>query len=228
MSLAGTGAIIIWNDVRDDARDAVYEWHNREHIPERVGIPGFRRGRRFAALAGSPEFLILYEAKDIAAAEGPAYFERLNNPTPWTVRTNKNFLNTIRGICEVPFSAGYAEGGCALTLRLDPPPGQETPLHRFLVEEALPAALRDVGVVAAHLLVARRDTSLIETVERTGRAPLRAPNRVVLLEGMSAEILATACDRHLPAERLSALCGGAPAERGIYALQVARSAGHRD
>jgi hypothetical protein len=225
MSLAGQGAIIIWNDVREGMRDAVTEWHDREHIPERVGIPGFQRGRRFAALAGSPEYLILYETADATAAQSPAYFERLNNPTPWTVRTNKNFLNTIRGICQVAWSAGHGEGGCALTLRLDPAPAQEAPLHRSL-EEALPALLRESGIVAAHLLVAQREISLVETVERTGRAPLRAPNRVVMIEGHSAEALTTACDRHLPPDRLAGLCG--PAERGVYALQMARSANHRD
>jgi len=58
--LAGRGAITIWQDVRPEAREDFFAWHNGEHIPERVGIPGFLRGRRYGALAGSPEFFTLY------------------------------------------------------------------------------------------------------------------------------------------------------------------------
>jgi len=41
----------------------VLYWHIKEHIPERVGIPGFRRGRRYVALTPEthPEFFTLYE-----------------------------------------------------------------------------------------------------------------------------------------------------------------------
>jgi hypothetical protein len=50
MSLAGTGVVAIWHDLLPEAKNEFYEWHNREHMPERAGIPGFRRGRRFIAL----------------------------------------------------------------------------------------------------------------------------------------------------------------------------------
>ena len=55
MSLAGLGAVCIWHDLLPEASDDFYQWHNREHMPERVGIPGFRRGRRFIAVAGEPD-----------------------------------------------------------------------------------------------------------------------------------------------------------------------------
>jgi hypothetical protein len=225
MSLAGTGAVAIWNDVRAGERDMMTEWHDREHIPERVGIPGFLRGRRFVALQGSPEYFILYETADVAAAQSPAYFARLNNPSAWTVRANKSFLNTVRGICEVPVSLGHAEGGCVLTLRLDPGPAAAAALRIFMAEQALPAALREVGIVAAHLLVAQRQVSLVETTERIGRAPLKAPNHVIVLEGHSPAALQAAAEKHLRDDLLAAL--GGPGERGLYQLQVARSAGHR-
>jgi len=50
MSLSGSGVIAIWNDITEEGRANFYEWHDREHIPERVGIPGFLRGRRYIAL----------------------------------------------------------------------------------------------------------------------------------------------------------------------------------
>ncbi|HEY8613799.1 MAG TPA: hypothetical protein VIL69_21260, partial [Roseomonas sp.] len=145
------------------------------------------------------------------------YFERLNNPTPWTVRTNKNFLNTVRGICDVVLSEGTADGGAMLTFRLDPPVGREDGL-RQAIAAALPELLAETGILAAHLCVARREASLIETTERTGRAPLIAPHWILLVEGMSPAVLAAACARHLPDSRL-----GLRAERGLYALELSLS-----
>jgi hypothetical protein len=60
MGLAGTGVVAIWHDLLPEAKDEFYEWHNREHMPERAGIPGFRRGRRYIALDSGPEYFNLY------------------------------------------------------------------------------------------------------------------------------------------------------------------------
>ena len=57
MSLAGQAVVAIWNGIAPEGRTEFYEWHNREHMPERVGIPGFRRGRRYIAKYGTPEYL---------------------------------------------------------------------------------------------------------------------------------------------------------------------------
>ena len=71
MSLAGQAVVAIWNGIAPEGRTEFYEWHNREHMPERVGIPGFRRGRRYIAKYGTPEFFTLYEA-DSAGSAGRA------------------------------------------------------------------------------------------------------------------------------------------------------------
>ena len=36
MSLAGAAVVAIWNDITDEGRANFYEWHNREHMPERA------------------------------------------------------------------------------------------------------------------------------------------------------------------------------------------------
>ena len=59
MAMLGKGALIIWHDVRDETD--YNEWHSKEHMLERVGVPGFRRGLRYFAIAGSPKYLNLYE-----------------------------------------------------------------------------------------------------------------------------------------------------------------------
>ena len=50
MSLAGEGAVAIWHDIAPEGREDFYAWHGEEHMPERVGIPGFLRGRRYVAI----------------------------------------------------------------------------------------------------------------------------------------------------------------------------------
>ena len=52
MTLKGTGFLALWNDF-DPEREAEYEcWHTFEHVPERVGIPGFEQQRaRTAAIS---------------------------------------------------------------------------------------------------------------------------------------------------------------------------------
>ena len=58
MSLAGKGAVAIWNDITPEGRGEFYAWHGSQHMPERAGIPGFLRGRRYVALEGTPEFYV--------------------------------------------------------------------------------------------------------------------------------------------------------------------------
>lgn len=55
-TLLGAGAVLVWNAVVEQGRDQFYEWHDKGHIPERLVIPGFRRGRRYAKHGHSPEF----------------------------------------------------------------------------------------------------------------------------------------------------------------------------
>jgi hypothetical protein len=78
MSLAGTGAVAIWHDLLPDATEDFYEWHNREHM--RVGIPGFRRGRRYIAVEGAPKYFNLYEADSPEVLSGGDCLNGLNAP----------------------------------------------------------------------------------------------------------------------------------------------------
>jgi len=98
-ALLGQAAVVIFNDVTREGREAFYRWHDREHIPERLAIPGFRRGRRFGRRGHSPEWLTLYEADDLAVLTSRAYIDRLNAPTAATVSTVAHFRNTSRSIC---------------------------------------------------------------------------------------------------------------------------------
>ena len=119
MSIAGAGIVAIWNDIADEGRENFYQWHNREHMPERVGIKGFLRGRRYIAISGKPEFFTLYEVQDTNVLAGKDYLDRLNSPTEWTRRSIKDFHNLSRSLCIIDFSSGAGSGGMLATLRFD-------------------------------------------------------------------------------------------------------------
>ncbi len=157
MGLAGQGVVAIWNDITPEGRGDFYEWHNREHMPERVGIPGFRRGRRYVALAGEPEFFTLYETDSPEILAGADYLDRLNNPTPWTQHAVAQFRNVARSLCRVALSLGHGQGGMILTLRYDVAAEREEEQRRLLAHRILPALADRPGIVGAHLCLKRRD-----------------------------------------------------------------------
>lgn len=117
---AEPGILAIWNDC-DPTREAEYEdWYRNEHLPERVGVPGFRFGRRYEAVGGaSPRFFTYYEVETPGVLVSPAYLERSNNPTPQTrkVMGEKIFRNASRTACRQAQRLGSLRGGYALAAR---------------------------------------------------------------------------------------------------------------
>ena len=180
-ALLGAGAVLVWNDVTADGRREFYEWHDKEHIPERLAIPGFRRGRRYIRPDHSPEWFTMYEADHLGVVTSPEYLERLNAPTSATQRTLKYFRNTSRAVCRVACSMGSSSGGHMLTMRLDAPRGRGESLCRLAEEVLFPRALKLPGVVACHLYAADESASHADTAESRTRA-FDVPSWVLLAE----------------------------------------------
>ena len=186
MSLAGLGVVVIWHDLLPEAKPEFYEWHNREHMPERVGIPGFRRGRRYIATAGGPEYFNLYEADSPEVLGGVDYLTRLNQPTPWTKTVVASFRNVARGICRVLYSAGVGQGGSILTLRFDVLDDQAGGVTAALCQRLLPPQADGPGIVGVHLCRTDDAISRVETAEKKARSEgTQIPRWVLLIEGVS-------------------------------------------
>jgi hypothetical protein len=224
MSLLGQGFVAIWNGIAPEGREEFYEWHNREHMPERVGIPGFVRGRRYIAKYGHPEYFTLYEAVSPEVLSGQDYFNRLNNPTPWTKRVPPSFFrDTSRGICRVKFSSACGDGGYLLTLQFGPAPGREADLEKALRHEILPSMIDVPGVVGIHFGIADAAASDVETKERAGR-PVGIPKWLIMVEATTAEAADLACDKIIAAD-LARHGATADQDRGLYMLQNCRVKG---
>ena len=217
--LAGKGVMINWSDVAPGHRPAYYEWHSHEHMVGRVGIPGFRRGRRYIAVRAQRDFLVLYEADQLSVLTSAEYLAKANRPSPLTQRTTPFIHNSVRGLANVRASFGIGTGGYALTLRFDPRGGGEDELGRYLIDEALPRLTGIPEITGAHLLVVDKAASSRVPVERKGR-PTIIPNWIVVVEGITLEALESACDARLAARSLREHGCGDAVERETYSLQI--------
>jgi len=183
MALLGSGLVVIWNDIEWAGRDIFYRWHNEEHMPERVGIDGFLRGRRYVRDGiAEIEWLTLYETSTPEVLSGAGYLERLNNPTAWTLQAVGHFRNVTRALTRVERSNGDADGGSVLVAG-----------YRVDDDARAPAVARlggwvdslagDSGICAAHLSVTDGAASSVVTAERRVRGGKdELPDIVVLLE----------------------------------------------
>lgn len=225
MSLAGEGAVAIWHDIAPEGRAEFYAWHGEEHMPERVGIPGFLRGRRYVAIDADLEFFNLYEAQSVEVLKGQDYTARVNAPTPWTFSAVKHFRSVARAICRVSHTSGPAQGGLIATLRYDVPDNIASAHKAALLRGLVPDLLATRGVAGVHLLTADAQASGAATAEQKARGVANAvPRWVVLLEGWGdeAEFVALARDQ-LSAENLQALGGQGPFSLGLYRHQITRT-----
>lgn len=220
MTLAGKAAVAIWHDIAPEGRAQFYDWHGSEHMPERVAIPGFRRGRRYVAIDADLEFFNLYEADAPEVLTGPGYRERLNSPTPWTVDTVRHFRRVARSLCRVAASLGAGQGGLMATLRYDVPDAAAEAHVRALADDLLPGLAAHGDVAGAHLLVADADASAVGNAESRARGVDNAvPRWIVLVEGWGdAAAFAALCRSALAAEQLAGASGAAAL--GLYQLQA--------
>ena len=225
MSLAGEGAVAIWHDIAPEGRAEFYAWHGEEHMPERGGIPGFLRGRRYVAIDADLEFFNLYEAQSVEVLKGQDYAARVNAPTPWTFSAVKHFRSVARAICRVSHTSGPAQGGLIATLRYDVPDNIASAHKAALLRGLVPDLLATRGVAGVHLLTADAQASGIATAEQKARGVDNAvPRWVLLVEGWGdeAEFVALARDQ-LAAEALQALGGEGPFSLGLYRHQITRT-----
>lgn len=207
MGLKGSAFMAIWHDIAEGEHDAYIEWHTREHMPERLSIPGFRTGKRLhAPEAGRYVFGTIYAGDDVEVFRSAAYLERLNNPTPWTATVAPSFQNFLRVACERIAAAGRGDGGSLATIRFDFTQADAEATLRSRAQEIVDGVLALEGVCGVHLGVARTEVSGVPTRETELRSAMaeKGFDAVLLVEGSSRAGL----DAALPEIERLALAGG--------------------
>ena len=194
MPLLGSAAMLLSFDVEAGAIEEHDRWHTHEHLPERLSISGFQRGTRWIATEGAPRYMVLYEVESLETLVSDAYLKRLNSPTPWTTKMMPHYRGMSRGLCTVLGSFGFGQGGAAALIRFTPEAARAPSLHRWLLEEALPAVPRMPGLGSAHLL--RGAQSAAMTNEQRIRGADRAVDSALILTGYDESAVA-ACAKQL-------------------------------
>ncbi|MDF2809986.1 MAG: hypothetical protein K0S56_1017 [Microvirga sp.] len=220
MSLLGNAIVAIWNDIKPEMRAEFYEWHSREHMLERVGIPGFLRGRRLIADRGHPEWFTLYEVDAPGTLAGSEYLARLNTPTDWTRKVVPSFTDVTRSLCNTKYTTGSGVGGAMVTLRCDSMPGRATELESYF-ERMLPELAKLPRVHGAHLCRLETRASSIQTEERKVRSNGNLlAEFVVMIEASVPDALDIVVSEFNVDQLLKAGASNkAPLEVGLYRLE---------
>lgn len=196
MSLLGQGVLVNWGGVLAEAEADYNAWHSLEHMPERIAVPGFSRGRRAVALEGTPthrKYFMMYEVASPDVLVSAAYLARLNDPTPWTQRILATYVMPSRTVCRVIASEGIGTGGYIGTIHMAYAAHVE---HAFADAHRIRSIMSARGVLAFHVL--RGDSSLGQqpTIEKRFRESQGEPDRtvgtVLLIEGLDLETTAAA------------------------------------
>lgn len=220
MGLAGKGVLAIWNGIAEEAEADFVAWHMREHIPERIAVPGFLRGRRYVAERGSPKYFNFYEVQSPETLVSPDYVARLNAPSDWTKRVVRHFQDTSRTVCSVAASQGLGDGGFVAALRLSDKGGRETFLA--VLGPILTALGTEPSIVAVHLLEGKGGGSNGATAEKELRSqPDATADWILLVEAADLQALEAALSTRASDEQLAAIATGYDSARdcGIYRLQ---------
>jgi hypothetical protein len=183
--MIGTSALAIWLTL-DPAGEADFNgWYPRQHLPERLSVPGFLRGRRYRAAGDGPPYFTLYELAEATVLASAAYLERLNNPTDWTRRVLPMIRGAVRNGCvRLAASEPDTTEQHLLTVRIAPAAGGRAAVRGWLAGEAVATLTGLPGVTGAALLEQETGGTAVVTEERRlyGCEVLGGPPWVALCE----------------------------------------------
>lgn len=149
MPLLGKGMLITLTEVAArDERD-FNEWYNREHVDERVNLPGFHRARRYVAVRASPKYLATYECDTVADLATPSYLRLLANQTPWSKSVMARFTHFQRLTLRIQVDQTHGVGGGLAAVRFVPDPRRRKALVEWLSTQTLPKLIRRPGMIGA-------------------------------------------------------------------------------
>ena len=188
--MLGRAAVAMWWNVPPEVRAEWEDWHTHEHIPERVGIPGFLRGSRWTAVADDTSYFVFYEAARLSAITSGPYLERLNDPTPWSRRMMPHHRNMVRSLCRVRASFGGGLGWALATIRFSPPRRGGRSLTRRLAAEVLPELPGRRGLSGACLLESEAPACAPQTTEQKIRGRDAHADWILVVGGYDIDALA--------------------------------------
>ena len=200
MSLLGSAVLVNWGGIIPDKEEDYNQWHSKEHMPERISLPGFLRGYRAMGIEGTNlnhKYFMMYEAKNKEVFVSKEYLERLNNPTKWTKEILSNYTSPSRTICSVISSKSIGSGNFILTVRfLDEQFNKNHDLEQLKV--FISKVTEFQNITGMHFLVGDNSFGQMNTEEKKYRSSQGKQDQIVsqalILEGLKLDSLKTTLD----------------------------------
>jgi hypothetical protein len=191
----GRGVMAVWNDL-EAGHEAEFElWYRRQHVPERLGQPGFLEARRYVADRGSPRYCAFYWLESVAALSTASYLARLAGPTRWTQRIMPRFRGMARSPCIVTLDQGHGLGGMMIWIA-----SRGAPIGlsaaRSQLESVFRACLADPAIVRMQLWECDPSSTAQPNPEQRLRdAPDEVADWIVCIEGAAEAALCAGAGR---------------------------------
>lgn len=100
------GLLLVMMEPPAALEEEFHDWYDSEHLPQRLGLPGFETGSRWVCLSGWPRWLAIYDLSSTAALADPAYAAVSGqNSTPWSRRILPRTVGRQRIIAEQVYPA---------------------------------------------------------------------------------------------------------------------------
>lgn len=160
--------LLTWMDVAPEHDADFNRWYDREHIAERVGLPGFVSGARYLSTTErSPAYLALYRTSSLDVFRSHDYRQAFQHQTEQSVLNLGRMRNAMRRVCAIRSQIGLGLGGWLTVV----PFGTRPPADAESCACQLGGALTDLdGVIASCLLVPDPELSTPLPMEtRTGQ-----------------------------------------------------------
>jgi hypothetical protein len=110
--------LALWNGIASAQVQPEYEsWHSFEHVPERVGLPGFVEATRYRSVAQPLRYFTCYSLRSLDALATPEYRDVFTHPTPWSARMRLVLRDFYRLPCEVGGVHGLSSASQLATLQ---------------------------------------------------------------------------------------------------------------
>lgn len=111
--------LALWNSISSPRVALEYEtWHTFEHVPERVGLPGFLQARRYRAVDEPTHYFTCYWVASLDTFSTPEYQAVFTHPTPWSARMRLELRDFFRMPCTMGSIYGNSSASMLATLRL--------------------------------------------------------------------------------------------------------------
>ena len=200
MSLLGGAVLVNWGGIMPDKEEDYNQWHSKEHMPERISLPGFLRGYRAMGIEGTNlnhKYFMMYEAKNKEVFVSKEYLEKLNNPTKWTKEILSNYISPSRTICSVISSKSIGSGNFISTIRF-----LDEKFKRNHDLEKLKVFIREVtefqNITGMHFLEGDKSFGQMNTEEKKYRSSQGKQDQIIsqvlILEGLKLDSLKIALD----------------------------------